>query len=80
MAALGRDHHMVDGARIQPQGLGEELLVNAIARSGRTVDVGGVEQVDARVESGVDGSDAAFLVVSGDLGQRHRAHPNCCDL
>ena len=65
-AALGGDEDVVAPAL---QGLGDQALAVTDVAVVARVGVGRVDEVDARVEGGVDGADRLLLV--GTTSQRH---------
>ena len=77
VTGLGGDDHVVVAAL---QGLGDQALVVADVVLVDGVGVGGVDQVDAGVERGVDGADRLLLGRSALEGHRHRAEADREDL
>lgn len=71
VAALCGDDDVVERTRPAPQRVDQSALVDAVTRSGRPVDVGGVEETDPGVERRVHRPPAAFHVVARELGDRH---------
>src|SRR5699024_4918357 len=69
-AALGGDRHLRAVPVPAAQRLGDDLLVVPHGVPAGGVDVGGVEQGDAGVESGVDGGHGAL--VRGGFAAPHR--------
>src|SRR4051812_49461113 len=71
--ALGGEDDVV------PPSAGQRLADDLLGLALR-VDVGGVDEVDAGVESGVDDPDRVVVVVIAPLAEHHRAEAERADL